>query len=169
MRWRVDAAPLLCAGITTFNALRHSGARAGNLVAIHGIGGLGHLGVQYAPKMGFRTVAIARGQDKAPLARQLGAHEYIDSTAGDPGAALKALGGARGILATVTSGEAMGSVVSGLGRNGKLLIVGVSPRRRRGHRGGSPARVAGPGDRHPAQRCASPAALPNPRGHAGRA
>lgn len=122
----VDAAPLLCAGITTFNALRHSGAQAGDLVAIHGIGGLGHLGVQYAVKMGFRTVAIARGKDKAALARQLGAHEYIDSEDGDPGQALKALGGARVILATVTSGEAMSAVLPGLGRNGKLLIVGVS-------------------------------------------
>lgn len=121
-----DAAPLLCAGITTFNALRHSGARAGDLVAIHGIGGLGHLAVQYAAKMGFRTVAIARGSDKEPLARQLGAHAYIDSTAGDPGGALKAMGGARAILATVTSGEAMSTVVTGLGRNGKLIIVGVS-------------------------------------------
>lgn len=122
----VDAAPLLCAGITTFNALRHSGARAGDVVAVHGIGGLGHLGVQYAAKMGFRTVAIARGKDKEPLARQLGAHDYIDSTAGDPAAALKRLGGARVILATVTSGEAMSAVVPGLGRNGKLIIVGVS-------------------------------------------
>ena len=122
----VDAAPLLCAGITTFNALRHSGARAGDVVAIHGIGGLGHLGVQYAARMGFRTVAIARGRHKEPLARQLGAHEYIDSAAGDPAAALKALGGAKVILATVTSGEAMSAVVPGLGRNGKLIIVGVS-------------------------------------------
>jgi D-arabinose 1-dehydrogenase-like Zn-dependent alcohol dehydrogenase len=122
----VDAAPLLCAGITTFNALRNSGARAGDLVAVLGIGGLGHLGVQYASKMGFRTVAIARGTDKAPLARQLGAHEYIDSTAGDPGAALKALGGARVILATVTSGEAMSAAIPGLGRNGKLIVVGVA-------------------------------------------
>lgn len=122
----VDAAPLLCAGITTFNALRNSGARGGDLVAIHGIGGLGHLGVQYAAKMGFRTVAIARGKDKEPLARQLGAHHYIDSEAGDPAQALKAMGGARVILATVTSGEAMSAVVPGLGRNGKLIIVGVS-------------------------------------------
>lgn len=122
----VDAAPLLCAGITTFNALRHSGARAGDRVAILGIGGLGHLGVQYAVKMGFETIAIARGQDKAPLAKQLGAHRYIDSTAGDPGAALKALGGARVILATVTSADAMSAVIPGLGRNGKLIVVGVA-------------------------------------------
>lgn len=122
----VEAAPLLCAGITTFNALRNSGARAGDLVAIHGIGGLGHLGIQYAAKMGFRTVAVARGKDKEPLARQLGAHEYIDSTAGDPAQALQQMGGARVILATVTSGDAMSSVVGGLGRNGKLLIVGVA-------------------------------------------
>jgi alcohol dehydrogenase/propanol-preferring alcohol dehydrogenase len=122
----VEAAPLLCAGITTFNALRNSGARAGDTVAILGIGGLGHLGVQYAAKMGFRTVAIARGQDKAALAKKLGAHEYIDSQAGDPGAALKALGGARVILATVTNGQAMSAVIPGLARNGKLLIVGAA-------------------------------------------
>lgn len=122
----LDAAPLLCAGITTFNALRHSGARAGELVAIHGIGGLGHLGVQYAARMGFRTVAIARGKDKESLARRLGAHDYIDSTVGDPAEALRAMGGARVILATVTNAEAMSAVVPGLGRNGKLIIVGVA-------------------------------------------
>lgn len=122
----LDAAPLLCAGITTFNALRHSGARAGDLVAIHGIGGLGHLGVQYAARMGFRTVAIARGKDKESLARRLGAHDYIDSTVGDPAEALRAMGGARVILATVTNAEAMSAVVPGLGRNGKLIIVGVA-------------------------------------------
>lgn len=122
----VDAAPLLCAGITTFNALRNSGARGGDLVAVLGIGGLGHLGVQYASKMGFRTVAIARGKDKAALAKQLGAQEYIDSTAADAGAALKAMGGARVILATVTSGKAMSTVIPGLGRNGKLIVVGVA-------------------------------------------
>lgn len=95
-------------------------------MAVHGIGGLGHLGVQYAARMGFRTVAIARGKDKEALARQLGAHEYIDSTAGDPADALKAMGGARVILATVTSGAAMSAVIPGLGRNGKLLVVGVA-------------------------------------------
>ncbi|ANN65517.1 alcohol dehydrogenase [Bordetella bronchialis] len=122
----VDAAPLLCAGITTFNALRNSGARAGDVAAILGIGGLGHLGVQFARKMGFVTVAIARGQDKAPLARELGAHHYVDSAAQDVGEALRALGGARVILATVTSGKAMSAAIGGLGRNGKLIMVGIS-------------------------------------------
>jgi D-arabinose 1-dehydrogenase-like Zn-dependent alcohol dehydrogenase len=121
-----EAGPLLCAGVTTFNALRHSGARAGDLVAIHGIGGLGHLGVQYAAKMGFRTVAIARGADKAAFAHELGAHEYIDSAAGDPAAALQKLGGARVILTTVTDGAAMSAVLGGLGRDGKLLVVGAA-------------------------------------------
>ncbi|WP_310631011.1 alcohol dehydrogenase [Paraburkholderia sp.] len=122
----VDAAPLLCAGITTFNALRNSGARAGDVVAILGIGGLGHLGVQFARKMGFVTVAIARGQDKAPLAKQLGAHHYIDSQAQNVAEALLALGGARVMLATVTSGKAMSAALGGLGLNGKLIMVGVS-------------------------------------------
>jgi D-arabinose 1-dehydrogenase-like Zn-dependent alcohol dehydrogenase len=122
----VDAAPLLCAGITTFNALRNSGARAGDVVAILGIGGLGHLGVQYARKMGFVTVAIARGQDKAPLAKQLGAHHYIDSASQNVAEALLALGGARVILATATSGKAMSATLGGLGLNGKLIMIGVS-------------------------------------------
>ena len=122
----VDAAPLLCAGITTFNALRNSGARAGNLVAILGIGGLGHLGVQFARKMGFVTAAIARGQDKAPLAKQLGAHHYIDSETQDVAKALQALGGARVILATAGSGKAMTAVIGGLGPSGKLIMVGIS-------------------------------------------
>ncbi|WP_433705722.1 alcohol dehydrogenase [Paraburkholderia sacchari] len=122
----VDAAPLLCAGITTFNALRRSGAHAGDVVAVLGIGGLGHLGVQYARKMGFVTVAIARGKDKAPLAKQLGAHHYIDSEAQNVAEALQALGGARVILATATSGKAMSAAIGGLGVNGKLIMVGVS-------------------------------------------
>lgn len=122
----VDAAPLLCAGITTFNALRHSGARAGDLVAVLGIGGLGHLGVQYAAKMGFRTVAIARGADKKPLALKLGATDYIDSQAEDPAAALTKRGGAQVILATATSGEAMAAVQGGLALDGQLLIVGAA-------------------------------------------
>jgi D-arabinose 1-dehydrogenase-like Zn-dependent alcohol dehydrogenase len=122
----VDAGPLMCAGVTTFNSLRNSGARAGDLVAVHGIGGLGHLGVQYASRMGFHTVAIARGEDKAALAKKLGAHEYIDSTAVDPGAALAKMGGAKVILTTVTSGKAMGEVLGGLGVDGKLLMVGAS-------------------------------------------
>ena len=121
-----EAAPLLCAGITTFNALRHSGARAGDLVAILGVGGLGHLGVQFAAKMGFHTVAIARGADKEALARRLGARHYIDSSAQPVAEALQALGGARVILATATSGKAMSAALGGLGRNGTLLIVGVS-------------------------------------------
>jgi D-arabinose 1-dehydrogenase-like Zn-dependent alcohol dehydrogenase len=122
----VDAAPLLCAGITTFNALRNSGARAGDVAAILGIGGLGHLGVQFARNMGFVTVAIARGQDKAPLARQLGAHHYIDSQSQNVAEVLQGLGGARVILATATSGKAMSAVMGGLGLNGKLIMVGIS-------------------------------------------
>ncbi|WP_027214649.1 alcohol dehydrogenase [Burkholderia sp. WSM2232] len=121
-----DAAPLLCAGITTYNALRNSGARAGDVVAILGVGGLGHLGVQFARKMGFRTVAIARGQDKASLAKELGAHHYIDSRAQNVAEELQKLGGARVILATVTSGKAMSAAVGGLGLNGKLIMVGIS-------------------------------------------
>jgi D-arabinose 1-dehydrogenase-like Zn-dependent alcohol dehydrogenase len=121
----VEAAPLMCAGITTYNALRNSGARAGDLVAVLGLGGLGHLGVQYAAKMGFKTVGIARGKDKEPLARQLGARHYIDSQAQDPAAELQKLGGARVILATVTSGGAMSAVQGGLGTNGTLLVVGA--------------------------------------------
>ena len=121
-----DAAPLLCAGVTTFNALRRSQARGGDLVAILGIGGLGHLGVQFAAKLGFETVAIARGTDKEELARELGAHHYIDSTAGDPGKALAALGGAKVILATVTAADAMSAVLGGLAPGGTLLVVGAS-------------------------------------------
>ena len=121
----VEAAPLMCAGITTFNALRNSGARPGEVVAVLGLGGLGHLGVQFAAKMGFETIAIARGQDKAPLARQLGAHHYIDSRAEDPAAALQKFGGAKVVLATATSGAAMDAVQGGLAVRGTLLIVGV--------------------------------------------
>jgi len=122
----VEAAPLMCAGITTFNALRNSGARPGEVVAVLGLGGLGHLGVQYAAKMGFHTVGIARGKDKEPLARQLGASRYIDSQAQDPAAELLTLGGAKVILATATSGEAMSAVQGGLAVNGTLLIVGAA-------------------------------------------
>jgi len=122
----VDAAPLLCAGVTTFNALRNSGARPGDLVAILGIGGLGHLGVQFAAKMGFNTVAIARGLDKEPLARKLGANSYIDSHAQDPAKELLKLGGAKVVLATVTNGDAMSAVLAGLGVNGKLIILGAA-------------------------------------------
>ena len=120
-----DAAPLMDAGVTTFNPLRHSGARPGDLVAILGIGGLGHLGVQWASKMGFHTVAIARGSDKEPLAKQLGASVYIDSQSQDPAAELSKMGGARVILATVTSGAAMTQVLGGLGIDGELIAVGA--------------------------------------------
>jgi D-arabinose 1-dehydrogenase-like Zn-dependent alcohol dehydrogenase len=121
-----DAAPLLCAGITTYNALRHSGATAGDRVAVLGVGGLGHLGVQFAVRMGFETVAVARGTNKEELARKLGAHHYIDSTAGDPAAALNQLGGADVILSTVTSAEAIGAVFGGLRPLGGLIVVGAA-------------------------------------------
>src|ERR1019366_3531481 len=121
-----EAAPLLCAGITTYNALRHSGAHAGDLVAVLGVGGLGHLGVQFASKLGFDTVAIARGTEKEELARRLGARHYIDSTAQDPAAELQKLGGARVVLATVTNAPAMTAVLGGLGVRGKLLVVAAS-------------------------------------------
>jgi len=122
----VDAGPLMCAGITTYNSLRHSGARPGDLVAVLGIGGLGHLGIQFAAKMGFKTVAIARGKDKEPLARKLGAQHYIDNETQDAAAELVKLGGAKVILATLTSGKAMSAVLGGLGVNGKLIIVGAA-------------------------------------------
>lgn len=121
-----QAAPLLCAGITTFNALRRSGARGGDRVAVLGVGGLGHLGVQFAVKLGLETVAIARGAEKEPLARKLGAHHYIDSTSGDPAQALRELGGVDLILSTVTSSGAMAAVFGGLRPHGKLLVVGAS-------------------------------------------
>jgi D-arabinose 1-dehydrogenase-like Zn-dependent alcohol dehydrogenase len=120
-----DAAPLLCAGITTYNVLRHSGAQPGDLVAVLGVGGLGHLGVQYAAKMGFHTIAIARGQDKAPLAKKLGAHEYIDSTKQNVADELMKRGGAKVVLATVTDSKSMGAAIGGLGVDGKLLVVGA--------------------------------------------
>ncbi|SRR6266542_3764310 len=122
----VEAAPLMCAGITTFNALRNSAARPGDLVAILGLGGLGHLGVQYAVKMGFKTVAIARGTDKEPLAKKLGAWRYLDTLTQDPAAELQKLGGAKAILATVTAGEAMSAVQGGLGLNGTLVVIGAA-------------------------------------------
>jgi D-arabinose 1-dehydrogenase-like Zn-dependent alcohol dehydrogenase len=122
----VDAGPLMCAGVTTFNSLRHSGARPGDLVAILGIGGLGHLGVQFAARMGFKTVAIARGTDKEPLAKKLGAASYIDSKAKDPAAELQKLGGAKVVLATVTNGDAMSATLGGLGVNGTLVILGAA-------------------------------------------
>jgi D-arabinose 1-dehydrogenase-like Zn-dependent alcohol dehydrogenase len=121
----VESAPLLCAGITTFNALRHCGAGPGDVVAVHGVGGLGHLAIQFAARQGFRTVAVARGRDKEQLARSLGAHEYIDSERSDPAVALQALGGATAIIATVTSAEAMQAIVGGLGVNGTMMVIGA--------------------------------------------
>jgi D-arabinose 1-dehydrogenase-like Zn-dependent alcohol dehydrogenase len=121
----VDAGPLVCAGVTTFNSLRNAGVKPGQLVAILGMGGLGHLGIQFAAKMGFKTVGIARGADKAPLAKKLGAHIYIDSTTQDVAKELQKLGGARVILATLTSGEAMTDSIGGLGIDGQLLVLGA--------------------------------------------
>src|SRR5580658_795461 len=123
----VEAAPLVCAGVTTFNCLRNSGARPGDLVAVLGLGGLGHLGVQYAAKAGYRTVAIARGKDKESLALELGARHYIDSQTQDPAAALQELGGAAVVLATVTNGDAMAAVLGGLGSNGTFMLIGATP------------------------------------------
>ena len=117
-----EAGPFMCAGVTVYNALRNSGARAGDVVAVHGIGGLGHLGVQYARQMGFKTVAIGRGLDKEPLARKLGAHHYIDSSTGDAAAELQKLGGARVILATAPNAQAISALVDGLSVNGNLLV-----------------------------------------------
>jgi D-arabinose 1-dehydrogenase-like Zn-dependent alcohol dehydrogenase len=122
-----EVAPLMCAGVTTFNCLRNAGARPGELVAVLGLGGLGHLGVQFAAKAGYRTVAIARGKDKASLARQLGAHHYIDNQAQNPAEELHKLGGAKVILATVTDGEAMSAVAGGLGIKGTLMLIGAVP------------------------------------------
>ncbi len=122
-----EAAPLLDAGVTTYNALRNAQARAGDHVAVLGVGGLGHLAIQFARHMGFRTTAIARGRGKEALALQLGAHHYIDSEAGDPAEALRQLGGASVILATAASGQAMTSLIGGLAVRGRMLVVGVSP------------------------------------------
>ena len=122
-----EAAPLMCAGVTTFNALRNSGARPGDVVAIQGIGGLGHLGVQFANKFGFETVAIGRGEDKKSLALKLGARTYIDSKSQDVAKELAGLGGARVILATASDGKSMGGLIDGLKIGGSLVIVGASP------------------------------------------
>jgi len=122
----VDGAPLMCAGVTTFNALRNSGARPGDVVAVVGIGGLGHLGVQFAVKMGFKTVAIARGKDKEPLAKKLGAIHYIDSREKNPAAELNKFGGAKVIIATVTNADAMTAVLGGLAANGVLMVIGAA-------------------------------------------
>jgi D-arabinose 1-dehydrogenase-like Zn-dependent alcohol dehydrogenase len=121
----VEAAPLLCAGVTTYNALRNAGLRGGDLVAVQGIGGLGHLGVQFARRMGLRTVAIGRGAEKEAMARELGAHVYVDTAKDDAVAALQRLGGARAILATAPSGQAMGPLLGGLAPGGKLVVVAV--------------------------------------------
>lgn len=124
-----EAAPLLCAGLTTFNALRNCGARAGDLVAVEGLGGLGHLGIQFARAMGFRVVAISRSSEKSREAMKLGAHEFIDTSTGDPAAALRKLGGARAILATGGSGQATSNLIAGLGRNGCLMLLAGTPDR----------------------------------------
>jgi D-arabinose 1-dehydrogenase-like Zn-dependent alcohol dehydrogenase len=120
-----EAAPLMCAGITVFNALRNSGARGGDLVAVQGIGGLGHLGIQYARQMGFRTVAIGRGGDKQALAKKLGAHDYIDTGASDPVQALQKMGGASVILATAPDSKSASALVDGLGPRGTLMVIGA--------------------------------------------
>jgi len=117
-----EAGPFMCAGVTVFNALRNSGARGGDNVAIHGIGGLGHLGVQYARQMGFHTIAVGRGKDKEPLAKKLGAHQYIDGGVSDAAAELQKLGGARVILATAPNAKAISAMVDGLSINGTLLV-----------------------------------------------
>jgi len=121
-----DAAPLMCAGVTVFNPLRNSGARAGELVAVQGIGGLGHLGIQYARQMGFRTVAVGRGQEKEPLAHKLGASVFIDNATANPSEELSKLGGARVILATAPDAKAMSALVDGLAPGGKLLVLGAA-------------------------------------------
>ncbi len=122
-----DAAPLLCAGITTFNALRNSGAKPGDVVAVQGVGGLGHLALQYARRMGFHTVALSRGKDKEELARKLGAHTYIDATSQNEVEELQKLGGADVILATAPSGKAIEGVLNGLSGRGKLMLVAAAP------------------------------------------
>jgi D-arabinose 1-dehydrogenase-like Zn-dependent alcohol dehydrogenase len=122
----VDAAPLLCAGVTTYNSLRHSGALPGDLVAVQGIGGLGHLGIQFAQKFGYKVAAIGRGSENAALAKKLGASIYIDTTATNAAQELQKLGGAKAILATAPSSKAMSALIDGLGPNGKLLVVGAA-------------------------------------------
>jgi D-arabinose 1-dehydrogenase-like Zn-dependent alcohol dehydrogenase len=122
----VETAPLMCAGVTTFNALRNSVARAGDVVGVLGIGGLGHLGVQYAARMGFRTIAIARGKDKEPLARKLGAAQYIDSTTQDPAVELQKLGGAKVVIATATNADAMAAAMGGLAPKGVFMVIGAA-------------------------------------------
>lgn len=122
-----QAAPLLCAGITVFNSLRNAGARAGDVVAVQGLGGLGHLGIQYAQKMGFHTVAIGRGREKEPLAKKLGAKDYVDTSAGDAAEQLKKLGGAKIVLATAPDAKSMSALMGGVKPSGKLIVIGASP------------------------------------------
>jgi D-arabinose 1-dehydrogenase-like Zn-dependent alcohol dehydrogenase len=122
-----DAAPLMCAGITTFNALRHADVQPGDLVAVQAVGGLGHLGVQFASKLGYRTVAISRGEDARGLALKLGAHAYVNSETTNPAQELQKMGGAKAILATAPSGKAMSTLIDGLGTRGKLMVIGASP------------------------------------------
>jgi D-arabinose 1-dehydrogenase-like Zn-dependent alcohol dehydrogenase len=122
----VDAAPLLCAGITTYNALRHAGALPGDLVAVQGVGGLGHLGIQFASKFGYRVVAVGRGAENEALAKELGASLYVDSTASKAAEELQKLGGAQVIMATAPSSKAMSELIDGLGPNGKLLVIGAA-------------------------------------------
>lgn len=122
-----EAAPLLCAGVTTFNGLRHTGAMPSDVVAVQGVGGLGHIGIQFAQKFGYKVVAIGRGPENAALAKKLGAAVYIDSASQNAAAELQKLGGARAILATAPSGKAMSGLIDGLGANGQLLVVGASP------------------------------------------
>jgi D-arabinose 1-dehydrogenase-like Zn-dependent alcohol dehydrogenase len=122
-----EAAPLMCAGVTTFNALRHSSAMPSDLVAVQGVGGLGHLGIQFAQKFGYKVAAIGRGPENAPLAKKLGAHVYIDSASANAAAELQKLGGAQAILATAPSSKAMSSLIDGLGANGRMLVVGATP------------------------------------------
>jgi D-arabinose 1-dehydrogenase-like Zn-dependent alcohol dehydrogenase len=122
-----DAAPLMCAGITTFNALRHADAQPGDLVAVQAVGGLGHLGIQFASKLGYRTVAISRGEDSRELALKLGAHAYVNSDTTNPAQELQQMGGAKAILATAPSGKAMSALIDGLGDRGKLMVIGASP------------------------------------------
>jgi D-arabinose 1-dehydrogenase-like Zn-dependent alcohol dehydrogenase len=122
----VEAAPLLCAGITTYNALRHSGALPGDLVAVQGIGGLGHLGLQFAAKFGYKVAAVGRGSENAILAKKLGAHVYIDSAATKPAEELQKLGGAQVIVATAPNSKAMSELIDGLGPNGKLMVIGAT-------------------------------------------
>jgi alcohol dehydrogenase, propanol-preferring len=123
----VDAAPLLCAGVTTYNALRNAPLRSGDLVAVQGIGGVGHLGIQFARRMGLRTVAIARGSEKGELAKELGAMSYIDGQTEDPASTLQRMSGAKVILATAASSSSMGPLIAGLAPRGRLIVVGASP------------------------------------------